>query len=50
MDNQVVEEIEVSLRSVGASSNARHPWVTKQNPRNICRHTPAPPCPSNFPR
>ena len=42
MDNQVLEEIEVPLRSVGASSNAGHPRVAKQNPRNICRQTPAP--------
>ena len=51
MDNQVLEEIEVPLRSVGASSNAGHPWVAKQNPWNICRHTPAPPVPvANFRR
>ena len=46
MDDQVLEEVEVPLRSVGASSNAGHPRVAKQNPWNICRHTPAPPCPS----
>jgi hypothetical protein len=46
MNNQVVEEIELSLRSY-ASTNAGHPWVTNQNPRNICLHTPAPPCPSS---
>ena len=42
MDNQVLEEIEVPLRSVEASSNAGHPWVANQNPWNICRQTPAP--------
>ena len=51
MDNQVLEEVEVPLLSVGASSNAGHPRVPKQNPWNICRHTPALPVPvANFPR